>query len=227
MKLAGHSHDSYSVVMDSAHGLLGAAPKHKDDFLSQVAWLHEYLGKIQAPKYPFPIDQAQAAAGKGVFDGNCASCHASARTGTRVPLAEVGTDRNRLDSWNKEAAIVANKVVKDMGLERKGLVEETSNGYIAAFLDGIWLRAPYLHNGSVPTMRDLLEPADKRPKVFYRGYDVYDPANMGFVSAGDEPQRAGTRLDVGLKGNGNQGHEFGTGLSPDEKNALIEYLKTL
>ncbi len=227
MNLAGDSHDAYSVVMDSALGLLGAAPKHKDDFLSQVAWLHEYLGKIQAPKYPFPIDQTQASAGKSVFEANCAGCHASARTGTRIPLAEVGTDRNRLDSWNKEAAVVANKVVKDMGLERKGLVEETLNGYVASFLDGIWLRAPYLHNGSVPTLRDLLEPADRRPRVFYRGYDVYDPVNGGFVTTGAEAERVGTRLDVTLKGGGNQGHEFGTDLSAAEKSALIEYLKTL
>jgi len=227
MNLAGDSHDSYSVVMDSALGLLGAAPKHKQDFLDQVAWLHEYLGKIQAPRYPFPIDQARVSAGKGVFDSNCASCHASERTGTRVPLAEVGTDRNRLDSWNKDAAIVANKVVKDMGLERKGLVEETSNGYIASFLDGIWLRAPYLHNGSVPTLRDLLEPVEGRPRLFYRGYDLYDQANVGFVVQGAEAERIGTPYDVSRKGGSNQGHVFGTTLPADDKDALVEYLKTL
>ena len=49
-----------------------------------------------------------------------------------------------------------------------------TNGYANQPLDGIWLRAPYLHNGSVPTLRDLLEPPEQRPKVFYRGYDVFD-----------------------------------------------------
>jgi hypothetical protein len=48
-------------------------------------------------------------------------------------------------------------------------------------MDGIWLRAPYLHNGSVPNMHDLLEPAERRTKIFYRGYDVYDPVNMGLI----------------------------------------------
>jgi hypothetical protein len=227
MNFAGDSYDAYSVIMDSALGLLGAAPARKQDFLDQVAWLHDYLSGLPAPKYPFAIDAARAEAGKDVFAKHCAACHASARTGTRVPLAEIGTDRNRLDSWNENAARVANRVVGDMGLERKGLVEATLDGYIAAFLDGIWLRAPYLHNGSVPNLRALLEPAASRPKRFRRGYDVYDPVDVGFVSGGPEAERIGTLLDVGLKGNGNQGHEFGTTLPPTEKEALLEYLKTL
>lgn len=227
MNWAGDSHDAQSVIMDSALGLLGAAPHDKQDFLKQVEWLHEYLGKMPAPKYPFMIDAPKAAAGKTVFDSNCASCHASARTGTPVPVDEVKTDGNRLESWNKEAAVIANNEVKKMGLERKGLVEAKLNGYIASFLDGIWLRAPYLHNGSVPTLRDLLEPAANRPKFFYRGYDVYDQTNVGFVTTGPEAERFGTPLDVNLKAGGNQGHEYGVTLKQEEKDALIEYLKTL
>jgi mono/diheme cytochrome c family protein len=227
LNFAGDSHDPYSVIMDSAMGLLGAAPNDKTEFLGHVKWLHEYLGAVPAPRFPFPVEQPKAARGKALFAANCAQCHASDRTGTRVPVAEVGTDRNRLESWNQQAAIAANKVVRDMGLERKGLVEETLDGYIAAFLDGIWLRAPYLHNGSVPTLRDLLEPVEKRPKVFFRGYDLYDPVNVGFVTQGAESERVGTRYQVTDKGNGNQGHTYGTALTPDEKDWLIEYLKTL
>jgi mono/diheme cytochrome c family protein len=227
LNLAGDSHDPYSVIMDSAMGLLGAAPKNRNEFVGHVKWLHEYLSALPAPKYPLAIDTQKAAGGKAVFDANCAQCHASERTGTRVPVAEVGTDRNRLDTWSKEAAVAANKVVRDMGLERKGLVEEDLVGYIASFLDGIWLRAPYLHNGSVPTLRDLLEPVEVRPKVFYRGYDLYDADKVGFVSQGPEAQRVGTRHDVSAKGGGNQGHTYGTTLAPDEKEALLEYLKTL
>ena len=227
MNLAGDSHDAYSVVMDSALGLLGAPPKHKDQFLSHVKWLHEYLSALPAPKYPFSIDAAKTERGKAVFTANCAGCHASERTGTRIPLAEVGTDRNRLESWNKDAAIAANKVVRDMGLERKGLVEATLDGYIVSFLDGIWLRAPYLHNGSVPTLRDLLEPVEARPRIFYRGYDVYDQKKVGFVAQGPDAQRIGTVYDVSRKGGGNEGHAFGTTLPADDKDALVEYLKTL
>lgn len=227
MNYAGDSHDAYSVVMDSALGVLGAPPANKADFLAQVQWLKDYMSELPPPKYPFPIDAARAATGQALFTANCAACHASERTGTPLPLAEVGTDRGRLDSWNKGAAIKANQVVREMGLERRGLVEEDLKGYITPFLDGIWLKAPYLHNGSVPTLRDLLEPAAQRPKVFWRGYDVYDQTKVGFVSDTPAAQRVGTKLDTASKGGGNHGHEFGTALSAEEKDALVEYLKTL
>jgi mono/diheme cytochrome c family protein len=227
MNLAGDSHDARSVIIDSALGLLGAAPHSMENFLEEAAWLEKYLGELSGPKYPFPVDGALAKTGKDVFDRNCARCHASERTGTRVPAEEVGTDRERLGTWSKQAAIESNKVVRGFGIERKGLVESEPSGYIAAFLDGIWLRAPYLHNGSVPTLRDLLNPVAERPKVFYRGYDVFDPTNVGFITQGAEPEKVGTKFDVRERASGNQGHEYGTALPEAEKNALIEYLKTL
>jgi mono/diheme cytochrome c family protein len=227
MNLAGDSHDARSVIIDSALGLLNAEPHDREDFLAQIDWLVEYLSEKQAPKYPFPIDPTLAEAGKAIFDGNCARCHASERTGSRVPVAEVGTDAERLKTWSKKAAIESNKIVRNFGIARPGLVENEPSGYIATFLDGIWLRAPYLHNGSVPSLRDLLKPAAERPKVFYRGYDVYDPENVGFVTQGSGAERVGTKYDVSERSNGNQGHEFGTNLSAGDKDALIEYLKTL
>jgi hypothetical protein len=102
-----------------------------------------------------------------------------------------------------------------------------TNGYANHPLDGIWLRAPYLHNGSVPTLRDLLEPPALRPRVFYRGYDLYDSQKVGFVS--DVPRagvQAFTLYDTSVPGNSNAGHLYGTTLSDDEKRAIVEYLKT-
>ena len=227
MNLAGDSHDARSVIIDSALGLLNAEPHDREDFLAQIDWLVKYLSEKPAPKYPFPIDRTLAEDGKPVFDNNCARCHASERTGTRAPVAEVGTDSERLKTWSKKAAIESNKVVRNFGIERPGLVENEPSGYIAAFLDGIWLRAPYLHNGSVPSLRDMLKPATERPKVFYRGYDVYDAENVGFVTQGPQAERVGTKYDVSARSNGNQGHEFGANLSARDKDALIEYLKTL
>ncbi|HMH53796.1 MAG TPA: hypothetical protein VK548_26415 [Candidatus Acidoferrum sp.] len=237
MNFAGDSWDANSVIIDSALGLLGAGPANNRMFLEEIKWLTKYLEEYQAPKFPLPIDQARAAAGKAVFDANCASCHWSARTGTVVPVQEVGTDIERIKSWNKAAAVRSNETVRALGIERRGLVEADPTGYIAAFLDGIWLRAPYLHNGSVPTLRDLLEPVAKRPQVFYRGYDVYDSLDMGFISREDQAKRLGTSwdavkavatpYDVRWRSNGNMGHEYGVTLPQGEKDALIEYLKTL
>jgi mono/diheme cytochrome c family protein len=227
MNWAGDSHDSYSVIIDSALGLLGAPPKRNSEFLEEVKWLQDYLRAKEPPAYPFPIDQALAAAGKPVFEANCVRCHASELTGKRMPLAAVKTDAERIGTWNADNAIAANKVVSSFGIDRKGLVEAPLDGYNPPFLDGIWLRAPYLHNGSVPTLRDLLQPPEQRPQVFWRGYDVYDPVNVGFVAQGPEAQRIGTRHDTRDRANSSEGHPFGTSLSPAQKNALIEYLKTL
>jgi mono/diheme cytochrome c family protein len=227
MNWSGDSHDAYSVIIDSALGLLGAAPKSNAEFIAEVKWLEQYLRGKPPPKYPFPIDQALAGAGKAVFDARCASCHASERTGRRMPLAAVRTDPERMKTWNADNAVAANKVVSGFGIDRKGLVEAPLEGYNPPFLDGLWLRAPYLHNGSVPNLRELLEPAAKRSKVFWRGYDVYDPANVGFDSQSADAQRVGTKHDTALRANSNAGHEFGVDLPARDKEALLEYLKTL
>jgi hypothetical protein len=95
-------------------------------------------------------------------------------------------------------------------------------------LDGVWLRAPFLHNGSVPTLRDLLEVPENRPKEFYRGYDVYDPVKVGFVSnVTEENGHKYFRYDTSTPGNSNAGHLYGTSLTAEEKDALVEYIKKL
>ena len=95
-------------------------------------------------------------------------------------------------------------------------------------MSGLWLKGPYLHNGSVPTLRDLLLPAGQRPTAFYRGWDLVDPVNGGFLSTpGGLAERYGWRYDTMLPGNSNAGHLFGTDLSLAEKESLLSYLKTL
>jgi hypothetical protein len=104
-----------------------------------------------------------------------------------------------------------------------------TDGYANMPLDGLWLRAPYLHNGSVPNLRELLEPKSGRSARFYTGYDVYDYDNVGFRTQGEDAVARGWLYDTTVRGNGNSGHEgpaYGTSLDPEDKNALIEYLKT-
>ena len=95
--------------------------------------------------------------------------------------------------------------------------------YKARPLDGIWATAPYLHNGSVPTLHDLLLPAAARPKTFSVGRREFDPEKVGYVSDGQIP----FVLDTAMTGNSNRGHEYGTTLSETDRAALLEYLKTL
>ena len=102
-----------------------------------------------------------------------------------------------------------------------------TNGYVAPALDGIWARAPYLHNGSVPVLKDLLTQPSDRPTQFYRGCDVYDQDKVGFISTSESAKPFGFLVDTEVTGNGNHGHVFGTNLIGEDKNALIEYLKTL
>ncbi|HEY2387080.1 MAG TPA: di-heme-cytochrome C peroxidase [Candidatus Binatia bacterium] len=90
-------------------------------------------------------------------------------------------------------------------------------------LNGIWATAPYLHNGSVPTLADLLDP-DHRPKSFYVGSREFDPVKVGFRS--DESPGA-TKFDTTIDGNHNTGHLYGAGLSDTERRQLLEYLKGL
>jgi hypothetical protein len=97
--------------------------------------------------------------------------------------------------------------------------------YKARPLNGIWATAPYLHNGSVPNLWQLLTPEDQRVKEFYIGNREYDPKNVGFVT--DKPEGS-FRFDATLPGNSNKGHTYGTQeLNDEQKWELIEFLKSL
>ena len=111
----------------------------------------------------------------------------------------------------------------------RGITGEVGPRYKARPLNGIWATAPYLHNGSIPSLADLLRPAGERPKTFSVGTRAFDPAAVGFRQ--DAPGvftfRTVDASGAPIPGNSNGGHEFGTGLSADEKSQLLEYLKSL
>lgn len=195
--------------------------------MSSLRRVLNYVSTLQPPKYPFGIDDRLAATGAAVFTRSCASCHAigGSRTGSVIPAAEIGTDTHRVEAWTSASATAYNAYGDGHAWKFSGFTKTA--GYVAAPLDGIWARAPYLHNGSVPSLVDLLETADRRPGRFFRGYDVYDRTKLGFVSTGVDAARRGTLLDVSQPGNGNAGHLYGTDLPADDKRALVEYLKTL
>ena len=211
------------VMLSSAIGN-GASPKSVD--LESVRRLGAWLRDLRPPAYPFLIDTALASRGSAVFAGSCGSCHAmdGARMGAVIPVDEVGTDRHRVDAWTTSAADAFNAFGAGYPWQFKSF--RKTNGYVAMPLVGAWLNAPYLHNGSIPTLAALLETVDKRPRRFYRGYDVYVSVGVGFVSDGPDAKANGDEFDTGLPGNFNGGHLYGTGLAAEDKRALIEFLKT-
>ncbi len=186
-----------------------------------------FLLDLKPTQYPFDIDQAKAEKGHAIYERECANCHEFGRpaTGQVTDIGQIGTDRHRLDSFTQGLVDKFHSI--NFGPPFKFDSYRKTNGYSDTPLDGIWARAPYLHNGSVPTLWDLLEAPEKRPAVFYTGFDVYDPRNVGFVSAGPEAERAGFRYDIRVPGNGNEGHLYGASLTAEQKWELVEFMKAL
>jgi hypothetical protein len=182
--------------------------------------------KIRPPRYPFKIDQAAAKRGAAHFDAKCNSCHGGPESDKRLyPLAEVGTDPSRANMFTEKLAGDFNKFLAELeavGYQPPKEFGVRSTGkYWAASLDGVWARVPYLHNGSVRTMQELLTPPAQRAKTFHRGSQEYDATQMGYTDAGAYV------FDTSTRGNSNSGHDYGTALTADEKRDLLEYLKTL
>ena len=194
--------------------------------MSSLRRVQRYITDLRPAPYPFPVDRELAAAGQTVFAVECAQCHSPEGASTSGSSADAGdTDRHRLRSWTTDAS----KAYDAFAGRRAWKATSFGAGerYVSVPLDGVWIRAPYLHNGSVASLKDLLQVPTNRPTRFWRGYDVYDPVNVGFLSDGPEARRTGTLHDTSQPGNANVGHDYGTALPAESKRALLEYLKTL
>ena len=218
------NNDSVQERNKSAAIGAGATPESLN--LDSMKRIEDWTMDLKAPEYPRDrIDAALAEQGAAIYKKECASCHefGAERTGQVTSLTDIKTDRERVDSFTPELASRMNTIGE--GREWRFSHFRKTDGYANMPLDGVWLRAPYLHNGSIPTLRALLSP-DQRPAEFYRAYDVYDWKNVGFISSGPDAEREGVRFSTKERGNGNGGHLYGASLGTAEKDALIEYLKT-
>lgn len=204
--------------------------------------VREYILSLEPPRYPFPVDAAKTARGRIVFRETCARCHGTYGPEGKypnkiVPLDVIGTDPARANGLSDRLRSHYNATW--FGAEYSMTLEK--GGYQAPPLDGLWATAPYLHNGSVPTLHAVLD-SSTRPKRFTRppstDFEHYDTARVGWkyteVSAEEvastrrrSPFQARFMVDTGRFGMGNGGHTFGDDLSEAERMDLIEYLKTL
>jgi mono/diheme cytochrome c family protein len=200
--------------------------KHMPDVLA-------YIYSLKPPKYPKQIDHMLAGDGKILFQNNCAKCHGTYRENQTYPNLLIPESIILTDSFlfksnysNPQFVNWFNRSWFTKGDHPARL--EPFNGYIAPPLDGIWVTAPYLHNGSVPTLDALLN-SSSRPAFWSREFEnpQYDYENIGWKYKVHEKTDGVLFYNTDLKGYGNYGHYFGDILNDKERHAVIEYLKTL
>jgi hypothetical protein len=192
-----------------------------------------YIYSLEPPKYPRPINQVLAKQGGIVFVQNCSKCHGHYGPGgdypnLLIPASTIGTDSFLYKSNYQSPQFIDwfNKSWFAMGDHPARL--EPFNGYIAPPLDGVWITAPYLHNGSVPTLEALLD-SKTRPTYWSRDFNApqYDYDRVGWKYTREDGPKGTAAYNTTLAGYGNYGHTFGDKLSDKERRAVIEYLKTL
>lgn len=229
------------------------------EIVDNIKRASDFTSSLRPPRYDdlFPRqavgrDAAKVARGHEVYAQYCASCHgdrdasgawkAGPRTGEITPLSEIRTDGERVmfRHYGELGGRLFALLPKDhpFHLPREAIWphpgEEDNvgiRGYVNQPLDGMFLRAPYLHNGSVLTLAELIN-LKKRRDVFYRGGNTYDSADLGFRSPEQTTERDYFKFDASVRGNSNQGHDWpwawdDPGRNPDDLVALLEYLKTL
>jgi cytochrome c5 len=198
-----------------------------------------YVETLAPPAYPFPVDAALARAGQSVFAATCTRCHGSygdapSYPNLVLPLTQIGTDPILASGAAQFAAVYVQWFNESFYGETAHL--DSLEGYYAPPLDGVWATAPYLHNGSIPTLAALMD-STTRPEFWTRTFDSsdYDPAALGWrftaLASGQDTESSASKrariYDTSKLGYSRAGHTFGDALAPDDRRALLEYLKTL
>ena len=198
-----------------------------------------FIRSIEPPAWPWDLDVPLAEEGQSVFETHCATCHgtygeASTYPNLLIPAVEVGTDPSLALGASQFGARFIEWFEASFYGETADLLPHA--GYVAPPLDGIWATAPFLHNGSVPTLAALLD-SSTRPTYWRRSFDSndYDVEGVGWnymiLAYGKEGEVNETLrkqlYDTTRFGYDNGGHLYGDALSPSDRYALIEYLKSL
>ena len=198
---------------------------------NQFADVIAFINSLEAPPYTGSVNSSLVEQGENLFITHCSSCHGTYGTNESYPnllvdLDLVETDSMLIyanfgfprftewynDSWFGQAPHAAQLV--------------SQRGYIAPPLDGVWATAPYLHNASVPDLRSLLD-SESRPNIWKRIPGDYNHENVGWSYESLDSKIDKQTYDSSISGYGNEGHTFGDHLNDNERNALLEYLKTI
>lgn len=223
---------------------MGLEPEESAELIDRTRDVFAFLQASGPPPFPGTIDEVLASAGAAVYAQRCAGCHGRyERTADGVELVEfpnrlvpqdeINTDPARWQAFDDRLLeyIAGSAIGRHIAAQRTG-------GYVAPALSGIWVSAPYLHNGSVPTMQQLFNP-EERAERFMAGGHRLDFEALGIAGTtgadgvfryppGYEPWSVPQLYDTNLPGRSNRGHERQfEGLDAQEQRALIEYLKQL
>jgi len=229
-----------NFALNPAH-VCTESPEAMEDVLALGPDLAAYIVSIEEPVWPWGIDDALADQGQDVFEATCAGCHGTYRDGVVdfpnvvVPIEVIDTD-----PWAAEQQPVWQRAwdehfsINPFG---EGMEWAPQAGYMAPPLVGLWASAPYFHNGAAPTLADVIDSA-ARPAIWRRASldsGDYDQEAVGWnievldtpKDSIDDPAERYEVYDTSRRGYGNTGHPFGDGLDDGEREALLEYLKTL
>ena len=224
--------------------IMGVEPNLALTNASRVAEIVDFLLEYEAPPFPGTLDLDRAARGEVLYRESCSSCHGTYNVGLRnirliaypnrlVPAERIGTDPLRVRLASPAAAAALNRSAIGANVE-----VVPTGGYVAPRLNGIWATAPYLHNGSVPTLWHLVNP-DRRPARFEVGGHRLDFINVGIAgtiaddgvmryAADYKPWASPFLYDTAELGHSNTGHETQfQDLTEEQKWDLLEYLKLL
>jgi len=234
----GQARGDHARFMMSASLLCAENLQDVEKTDSYAADVRAYIASLTPPRYPFAINEEKSVAGRAVFQQHCLRCHGETESPTGypnllIPLAEIGTDAalaqqasadyQRFADWSRDSWFGRNTQFLPL------------DGYMPPPLDGVWATAPFLHNGSVPSIAALLD-SKTRPKYWrHKPPRQFDKSAIGWsyqvLSSGKNPQLPHAEnkwiYDTTQRGYANSGHTYGDVLSKVEREAVLEYLKTL
>lgn len=215
---------------------MGVKPEEAQRHIPAAEAIFAWLADYRPQTFPGPVDRTAAQRGAALYAQGCASCHGAFDWNGGAPrladypdwIGDVGTDGLR-------SAVLTPALAEAIRASSYGeaIMVKVGDGYAAPPLAGVWASAPYLHNGSVPSLAALLDPR-LRPARFMVGGHALDWGSMGLRLTGEGRYPADYRpfavpqwVDTSQPGLGNRGHDYGSELSAAERRALIEFLKLL
>ncbi len=193
----------------------------------------EFINSLESPEYQGVINSEKSANGKEIFLETCSKCHGTYGETENYPNYLVDNELMEVDPYLSASNYAYDDFINWynnswFSVEPNAAAVQPTSGYIAPPLNGVWATAPYLHNGSVPTLADLLN-SESRPMIWRRSLEDknYDHQKMGISYTVETTKKDRFTYDTSIKGYGNTGHYFADHLTNQQRSDLLEYLKTL